>query len=67
MEPLYIINLMITSKIDPDKTITDVVMFDLASNLQLVGDLVKFYYPKLAVMRGVEHTFYLFFNDVSIF
>ena len=27
---------------------------------------MKIYYPKLIVMRWVEHTVYLFFNDVSI-
>ena len=40
-------------------------MFDGASNLQLAGDLLKIYYPKVSVMRGVEHTVLLFFNDVS--
>ena len=40
-------------------------MFDGASNVQLGGKLLKAYYPKLTVMRGVEHTLSLFFNDVS--
>ena len=47
-------------------TITDVVMFDGDSNVQLGGELMKFHYPKLTVMHGVEHIFYLFFNNVSI-
>ena len=50
---------------DPHKSITDVVMFDGASNVQLVGELLKIHYPKITVMRGVEHTVSLFFNDVS--
>ena len=44
---------------------TDVVMFDGASNVQLAGELLKIRYPKITVMRGVEHTVSLFFNDVS--
>ena len=40
-------------------------MFYGASNAQLRGDLLKIYNPKLTVMRGVEHTVSIFFNDVS--
>ena len=40
-------------------------MFDGAFNVQLAGRLLKVHYPKLTVMRGVEHTVLLFFNDVS--
>ena len=40
-------------------------MFDGASNVQLAGKLLKVNYPKLTVMRGVEHTVLLFFNCVS--
>ena len=40
-------------------------MFYGASNVQLAGELLKIHYPKITVMRGVEHTFSLFFNDVS--
>ena len=35
-------------------------MFDGALNAQLAGKLLKVYDPKLKVMRGVEHTVYLF-------
>ena len=52
-------------KIDPHKSITDIVMFDGASNFQLAGELLKIHYPKISVMRGVEHTVSLFFNYVS--
>ena len=40
-------------------------MFDGASNVQLGGKLLKLHYPKLTVMRGVERTVLLLFNDVS--
>ena len=40
-------------------------MFDGSSNVQLAGELLKIHYPKVSVMRGVEHTLSLFFNDVS--
>ena len=40
-------------------------MFDGASNVQLAGELLQIRYPKITVMRGVEHTVSLFFNDVS--
>ena len=45
--------------------IIDVIMFYGASNVQLAGELLQILYPKITVMRGVEHTFSLFFNDVS--
>ena len=40
-------------KIDPHKSITDVVMFYGASNVQLAGKLLKIHYPNISVMRGV--------------
>ena len=40
-------------------------MFDGASNVQLGEKLLKVHDPKLKVMRRVEHTVLLFFNDVS--
>ena len=52
-------------EIDPEKKLSDIVMFDGASNVQLSGRILKVNYPKLTVMRGVEHTVSLFFNDVS--
>ena len=52
-------------KIDPHKSITDVVIFGGASNIQLDGELLKIHYPKVSVMREVEHTVSSFFNYVS--
>ena len=40
-------------------------MFDGASNIQIGERILKAYDPKLTVMRGVEHTVSLFFNDIS--
>ena len=51
--------------IDPTKSITDVVMFDGGSNVQLGVDILKIQYSKLTVMRGVEHSVYPLLSDVS--
>ena len=40
-------------------------MFDGDSNVQLDSQLLNIHYPKISVMRGVEHNVYLFLNDVS--
>ena len=52
-------------ELDPAKQLSDIVMFDGASNGQLAGKVLKLHYPKFTVMRGVEHTVLLFFNYVS--
>ena len=52
-------------EIDPGKKLSDIVMFDGTSNVQIGGRNLKVYYPKLTVMHGVEHTVSLFFSDVS--
>ena len=62
MEPLYVIHSLTTRKIDPTNTTTDVIMFDGALNVQLVGKLIRNYYPKLTVTRGVEQTVPIYFQ-----
>ena len=52
-------------KIDPRKKLTDIVMFDGASNVKLGRKLLKVHYPNFTVMRGVDHTVSLFFNYIS--
>ena len=52
-------------EIHPGNKLTDIVMFDGASNVQLSGKLLKVHYPNLTVIRGVEYTVSLFFNDFS--
>ena len=42
-------------------------MFDGASNVQLGGDLLNIYDPKLTVMCGIGHTASILFNDVAEF
>ena len=42
------------------KKLSGILMFDGASNVQLGVRLLKVHYPKLTVMRGVEHTVLLF-------
>ena len=44
--------------IDPNKSIKYDLLFDGASNVQLGGDLLKYNYPNITVMCGVEHTLY---------
>ena len=65
MEPLYVLYSLSTLKKYSHKSITDVVMFDGASNVQLGGQLLKIHYPKISVMRGDENIVSLFFNYVS--
>ena len=48
-------------KIDPRKSITDVVMFDGALNLQHAGELLKNHYPNVSVMCGVN-TLYPYYS-----
>ena len=52
-------------EIDPGKKLTNIFLFDGASNMKLGWKLLKLHYPKLTVMCDVEHTVSLFFNYVS--
>ena len=61
MEPLCVH----IKNIYPTNTITEVVMFKTNFNVKLGGELLKFYNPKLMVLRGVEHPVSLFFNNYS--
>ena len=66
MEHSYVPTFWSTQQIWPRKELLRYkVMFDRAWNVQLGIKLLKFNYPTLTVMRGVEHTVLLFFNDVS--
>ena len=40
-------------------------MFYGDSNVQLGGEILIIGHSNISVIRGVEHTVYLFFNDVS--
>ena len=63
----FICNLFLNhmKEMDPAKTLSDIVMFDVVLNVQLAGRLLEVYYPKLTVMSCVEHTVLLFSNDFS--
>ena len=50
--------------IDQAKYITNVFMFNGASDIQLGGDILNIRYPNMTVMHGVEHTISLLFNGV---
>ena len=50
-------------EIDHRKQLIDIVMFDGASNMKIGGKRLKVNYSMLTVMRGVEHTVSVFFND----
>ena len=66
---IFICNIFLDrfKRIDPHKSIIDVIMFDGASNFPLAGELLQIRYPNITVMCGVKHTVSLFFNDVSKF
>ena len=49
---LYLLNFSIP-KNNPQKTITDVVMFNGDFNVHIGGDLLKIQYPKLTFRRRV--------------
>ena len=40
-------------------------MYDVSSNVQLGGELLKTHYPNISGLRGVEHSIFLFLNDFS--
>ena len=44
--------------------ITNVIMIDGASNVELRADILKFYYPKLTVMRRFERNVHILCNAV---
>ena len=54
-------------KIDPNKENTDVILFDGASNVQLGGDPLNMYDPKLTVMCGIGHTACIFLANLFYF
>ena len=52
-------------EIDRENKLSNVVMFNGASNVTLVVKLLKVHDTKMTVIHGVEHTLSLFFNYVS--
>ena len=44
------------NEVEPTNQLWNIVMFDWASNVQLVGIVLKVHYPQLTVICRVEHT-----------
>jgi len=51
-------------KVDPGKTLLDLVLVDGASNCQKGGELLSLVYPRVTVMHGCEHILSLFCSDL---
>ena len=51
--------------VDPKKDLTDLVLFDGATNVQKAGEVIQARYPRVTVLRGAEHVVSLFFKDVA--
>ena len=51
-------------KIDPEKTLFDLIAFDGAANVQKAGALMEQHFPRCTVIVGVEHTVSLLFGKV---
>ena len=63
----YVSNLFLPhiERHDPQKSRTDLVFFDGASNVQKAGDILAAYFPRISVLHGTEHCIALFFSDIS--
>jgi hypothetical protein len=63
----YIAECLIThmKSLDPNKTFTDLVIFDGASNVQKAGEIVAEEYPLVSVTHGGEHVVSLWFSDIA--
>jgi hypothetical protein len=44
--------------------IVDLVLFDGARNVQIVGKIVSITYPRITIVHGAEHVVSLFFKDI---
>jgi hypothetical protein len=61
-DAFYICQLMLHHmyKIDPDKTMFDLIAFDGATNVQKAAILIKQHFPRCVVIVGLEHTVYIY-------
>ena len=50
-------------KLDPTKTLVDLLFFDGASNMQIGGQVIADVYPRITCLHGVEHSIALVFSD----
>jgi hypothetical protein len=51
--------------LDPDGTLTDIIFFDGAANVQKAGELMAAILPGAYCLHGGEHLLALFFSDVA--
>lgn len=51
-------------KFDPKHELIDLVYFDGASNVQLAGEILAKFYPRVTCLHGAEHVVSLVFNDI---
>ena len=52
-------------KVDPIKTLINIVFFDGGSNMQLAGSIIQDVFPRISVAHGMEHVLNLMFKDIS--
>lgn len=52
-------------KLDPEKTLTDLIYFDGAANVQKAGQILTALYPRATCLHAIEHGVSLFFADIS--
>lgn len=50
---------------DPDKELTELILFDGAGNVQKGGRIIEAMYPRVTCLHGAEHGISLFFSDVA--
>ena len=52
-------------RLDPDKRLVDLLIYDGAKNVQKSGHITEGDYPRVTTIHGVEHVIALFFSDVA--
>ena len=52
-------------RVDPHKSVIDLVFFDGGSNMQLAGRVIEAKFPWVTVIHGMEHVIALMFGDIG--
>jgi len=65
----YISSLFLThmNKLDKEKSLTDLIYFDGASNVQKAGRILSNHFPRVSSLHAAEHVVSLFFSDICKF
>ena len=53
------------TSLDKNKTFTDLIFFDGASNVQKAGKIIEAKFPRVNYLHGAEHCVALWFTDLS--